>query len=91
MGTKAANPYGLYDITGNVWQHMADCYVARYEDYRRTPRDGSPAQPINCAYVGGRGGSWFNPPQGLRSAMHVMHVLDLRMHLGGFRVAKSLD
>jgi formylglycine-generating enzyme required for sulfatase activity len=38
VGSFAANPFGLYDMHGNIWQWVEDCY---HEDYRGAPQDGS--------------------------------------------------
>ena len=67
VGSFEPNPFGLYDLHGNVWEWVADCYV---DTYNSAPTDGS-ARTSGCssdvrAVV--RGGSWFNSPRILRAA-----------------------
>ena len=55
-GTLAANPFGLYDIYGNVTEWVADCGMP---SYAKAPSDGSPAQEgSGCQSHGFRGGAW---------------------------------
>ena len=55
-GTLKPNPFGLYDIYGNVAEWVLDCGMPEYQD---APTDGSPAeQGLGCSTHGFRGGSW---------------------------------
>ena len=38
VGSYAPNAFGLYDMHGNVWEWVEDCWK---DNYRRAPRDGS--------------------------------------------------
>jgi len=62
------NGFGLYDMSGNVWQFINDWYGRDY--YANSPAlnptgptQGSP-MPDGKAYRGMRGGNWFNGDQG---------------------------
>ena len=83
-----ANPFGLYDISGNVWQWIEDCY---HKSYDGAPADGSAWATDNCPLRMGRGGSWFNKPSALRLAFRGGgHIPYLSADLTGIRVAKTL-
>ncbi len=60
-----ANPWGLYQVHGNVWEWVEDCW---HGDYHNAPSDGSAWTSGNCTYRVLRGGSWNNYPADLRAA-----------------------
>ena len=61
-----ANPFGLHDMLGNVWEWTADCFVP---DHRHAPSDASAEITAgDCSRRTIRGGSWHNSPDSLRSA-----------------------
>jgi formylglycine-generating enzyme required for sulfatase activity len=62
------NPWGLYDIHGNVWEWCADRW---HDTYRGAPTDGSPwLQGTDWRRVV-RGGSWNSGPENVRSAFRM--------------------
>jgi formylglycine-generating enzyme required for sulfatase activity len=80
------NPWGLYQVHGNVYSWTQDCYAENYND---APKDGSPAKEISgCSRVL-RGGSWFNSPQILRAAGRIRDYAEDRYYSIGFRVART--
>jgi formylglycine-generating enzyme required for sulfatase activity len=89
VGTKKPNAFGLYDMHGNVWQWVEDCYKEGYND---APTDGSAVTLKDCSTRVLRGGSWVNDPVGLRSASRFRFVSDRRNYfLGcGLRVGRTL-
>ena len=88
MGSKPANPFGLYDMVGDVWQWTEDCYA---ENYVNAPADGSAVETGNSCVRSDRGGSWFYPAWLLRPATRERNPGDgYRDVVMGFRVAKSL-
>jgi formylglycine-generating enzyme required for sulfatase activity len=65
-GTYAPNPFGLYDLYGNVSEWVLDCGLASYQG---APTDGSPTeQGSGCPSHGIRGGSWDSTPAEAKSA-----------------------
>jgi len=84
----AANPYGLYNVHGNVWEWTQDCW---HERYTGAPTDGS-AWTTGCADNQRvlRGGSWHIDPADLRSASRNWFYPDIRFSNYGFRLARDL-
>lgn len=71
VGTKKPNPFGLYDMHGNVMEWVLDQYVE--DAYRkRTGVTASPLEIPTTLYPRvARGGSWYDPPEELRSARRI--------------------
>ncbi|HEX2594582.1 MAG TPA: SUMF1/EgtB/PvdO family nonheme iron enzyme [Rhizomicrobium sp.] len=65
VGQFRPNAFGLYDMTGDAWEWIEDCYQP---SYARTPRDGKPLEMDNCASRSIRGGSMGYDLPSLRSA-----------------------
>jgi len=87
VGSKPANPFGLYDIVGNVWQWTEDCYV---DSYANTPTDGSANETeAKCLRVD-RGSAFLYPPWLLRAATRERNASDYRNGIMGFRLARTL-
>jgi formylglycine-generating enzyme required for sulfatase activity len=86
-GSFAANQFGLFDMAGNVWQWVQDCY---HEDYNGAPTDGSPWTIGDCSRRVIRGGSWYSTPQFLRAANRERLNPGNRDNGLGFRVGRTL-
>ena len=88
---RAPNKFGLHDMHGNVWEWVEDCW---HDSYNSAPRDGSRAwkgeDGGNCEQRVLRGGSWYNYPRNLRSAIRYGYTTDNRINFVGFRLARTL-
>jgi formylglycine-generating enzyme required for sulfatase activity len=82
-----SNPWGLYQLHGNVNEWTQDCW---HDDYVGAPSDGSAWTSGNCEFRVSRGGSWYSFPALLRAARRNRDFTDLRSILVGFRVARTL-
>ena len=87
VGSFAANQFGLYDMVGNVFQWVQDCY---HGNYNGAPTDGSEWTGGDCSSRVERGGSWGNLPRNLRSAVRFGGSPGFRNNVLGFRVGRTL-
>ena len=87
VGSYSANAWGLYDVHGNVWEWVEDCWNV---SYRGAPTDGRAWESGACGRRVLRGGSWYNEPRILRSAMRRGNSTGRRNGDVGFRVARTL-
>ena len=80
------NPYGLYDMHGNVWEWVQDGYV------EKLPGGTDPFSPQieQGVFHVVRGGSWFHIEQDLRSAFRKGVYTDNRYNNIGFRLVRSI-
>ena len=86
VGSFPANPWGLKDMHGNVWQWCADWFDAGY--YAVSPQDDPPGPAQGSERVL-HGGAWNLPAQDLRSARRYGRPPALGHNLVGFRVASG--
>jgi formylglycine-generating enzyme required for sulfatase activity len=85
------NPWGLHDMSGNVWEWVQDCW---HSSYKSAPEDGSTWLEPNsgdCGWRVLRGGSWDSIPWLVRSAWRSMFTADTRRTTVGFRLAQDID
>ena len=83
VGKFPANPCGLYDMCGNVWEWCEDEW---HGNYINAPTDGSAWSNGSNNYMSLRGGSWINNPHYCRSASRFYDNRDYRSYVIGFRV-----
>lgn len=88
VGRFAANPWGLYDTSGNVLEWTADCY---HKNYTGAPSDHRSWSEADCESYVVRGGSYSNPPDHLRSAKRTAMMAKTRQDNLGFRLVVELD
>ncbi len=89
VGSFKPNSLGLYDIHGNAWEWVEDCWQDGYQD---APVDGSAHQGCGAdASRVLRGGSWFNDPLWLRSANRDDITPANRTSGVGFRAARTIN
>jgi len=87
VGSFPANPFGLYDMVGNVYQWLEDCWS---ESYSGAPSDGSARMDGDCSVRAGRGADWGDSSHQLRSAWRGHGPVDVSDVYTGFRVARTL-
>ena len=80
------NPWGLYNVHGNVWEWTEDCWASTY----LTHPAGVPRQCTRNERII-RGGSWSSNPHSLRSANRSHERAEKRDPFGGFRLARTLN
>lgn len=86
-GSFAANPFGLYDMEGNLSEWVADCWHA---SYRRAPADGVAWYNPGCRRRVVRGANWANSPLQSRAAWRWLQESDVTNARIGFRVVRGL-
>jgi formylglycine-generating enzyme required for sulfatase activity len=82
-----ANPWGVYNVHGNVWEWVEDCW---HDNYQGAPTDGSAWTTGDCNRRVLRGGSWVDGPGLLRAASRFRYRPDYRDFDAGFRLARTL-
>ncbi len=83
VGQYAANPWGFFDMHGNVWEWTADWYQAAYPTGNPVV---DPTGPASGSFRVTRGGAWSSDGSGLRSAKRHNSAPSNRYDYLGFRV-----
>lgn len=81
------NAFGLYDMNGNLWEWVEDCWHTTYEG---APTDGSAWMTGDCTIGTVRGGSFPDEAGVLRSASRYSYGTYMRQLNIGFRVVRTL-
>ena len=87
VGKKGANPWGLYDVHGNVWEWVQDEW---HNTYDGAPSDGSAWEDGVSVGRVDRGGGWLYDARGCRSASRDHDVLGLCSRILGFRLLQEV-
>ncbi|MEO8052966.1 MAG: SUMF1/EgtB/PvdO family nonheme iron enzyme [Acidobacteriota bacterium] len=86
VGTFSPNPFGLYEMHGNVWEWCQDRW---HWNYQSSPLDASPWESEGSKERVLRGGCWSSEPGSLRSAKRNRFSAGDRYPTVGFRVTCS--
>ncbi|MCX9011180.1 MAG: SUMF1/EgtB/PvdO family nonheme iron enzyme [Candidatus Methanoperedens sp.] len=88
VGQKNPNPWGLYDMIGNVWEWIQDTW---HDSYRYAPTDSSAWESRESPLRVVRGGCWGSLAANCRSAARAEYPDSTREeHTVGFRIMKVL-
>ncbi|CAD5108454.1 Formylglycine-generating enzyme [Pseudomonas carbonaria] len=82
------NDFGVYDMHGNVYEWVADCW---HPNYVGAPTDGSAWMEEDCKAHHIRGNDWLSQSIFSRSANRNVRKPDVRGDWIGFRVARDLE
>ena len=85
VGSFNANDFGLYDMTGNVWEWCSD-WSGKYNTGNALNPTGAPDGKRKVI----RGGGWLGSPEACRVVDRYSDTHDHRGHSMGFRVAMTL-
>jgi len=85
VAQKAANAFGLYDMSGNLWEWTEDCWS---ENYEGVPADGRARVNDVCDARVMRGGSWGSYPEQLRASSRRSYD-DVKCPFVGLRLVRD--
>ncbi len=86
VGHYQANALGVFDMHGNVWEWVQDCWHDRYDG---APQDGIAWEEKECDARVLRGGSWKNYPLFIRSSNRDWYEPNRSSNQFGFRVVRQ--
>ena len=87
VGSFPPNDWGVYDMIGNVWEWVADCWHGNYDG---APGNGAPWVEDACPKHVNRGGGWGNHPRTTRISTRDGDIHSAHSDGLGFRVARSI-
>ncbi len=88
VAQKQANPWGLYDMLGNLWEWCWDWHGPLTAEAGLV---GDPTGPATGRERIWRGGSWGNDPEQVRAATRSAKLPTHRPFSVGFRLARTVD
>jgi formylglycine-generating enzyme required for sulfatase activity len=87
VGTFPPNPYGLFDMEGNVFEWVEDCWNPTHAG---APDDASP-RGGDCKRRVAKGGAWYYEAEFARPSARMSFPQGSRLNIIGFRVARPLE
>lgn len=87
VGQKKPNPWGLYDMHGNVWEW---CQDKHYRSYEEALAEGTAWETVGSTAIVLRGGSWVNYPDKCLSSSSSNFDSDYGTYSVGFRLFRSV-
>jgi formylglycine-generating enzyme required for sulfatase activity len=87
VGSFPANANGVYEMSGNTFEWVQDCY---HNNYNGAPADGSAWTNEKCSDRVARGGSFYFNARDLRSANRLRYSSSRREIHFGVRVGRTL-
>jgi formylglycine-generating enzyme required for sulfatase activity len=87
VGKYEPNPWGLYDVHGNVWEWVEDCW---HKSHAGAPADGSARSDGKCRYRVTRSGSWYYVSTNVRSGYRAKFIARAYSYGIGLRPLREL-
>ena len=88
VGSFKPNPWGLYDMHGNVLEYVSDCWS---KSHIGLPRDAKPKITKKCQSRVIKSGAWYYLPKVSRSASRARNDTRVFSYFIGFRVFREMD
>lgn len=89
VGSFPADPWGLFDMVGNIWEWTEDCFIPHYNG---APTDGSVwYDPKQCDRLIVRSGGWYSRNWFARPAGRSRENPDYLSSTLGVRVVRDLE
>jgi formylglycine-generating enzyme required for sulfatase activity len=87
VGKYKPNPWGLFDVHGNVWEWVEDCWNKAHAG---APADGSARTEGKCRYRVTRSGSWYYVSTNVRSGYRAKFIARAYSYGIGLRPLREL-
>ena len=88
VGMFEPNPWGLFDVHGNVLELVADCW---FDSHESAPKDALPRRAIDCRSKVVKGGAWYYLPNLARSAARARNDTRVFSYFIGFRAFREME
>ncbi len=88
VGMFEPNPWGLFDVHGNVLELVADCW---FDSHESAPKDALPRRVIDCRSKVVKGGAWYYLPNLARSAARARNDTRVFSYFIGFRAFREIE